>query len=181
MDSASLTVGKLYAFREKLQPGVPCLHVKLLAKVGRGGRVQVRFEDGPFHGLEEYIHTSSSLFRGVSGKRSSRTRSERSSRTRSGSSGSRRLPLPMAIRPESTRSRRSSSRPESPRHGYEATACPCPVTPSSDWPAAPASTVTKRSSTHSGSRTASGTSRPKAPRSSPERPGPAEPPRPKSC
>jgi hypothetical protein len=57
MDSASLTVGKLYAFREKRQPGVPLLKVKLLAKVGRGGKVQVRFEDGPFPGLEEYIHT----------------------------------------------------------------------------------------------------------------------------
>jgi ribosomal protein L35AE/L33A len=50
MDSASLTVGKLYAFREKRQPGVPFLKVKLLAKVGRGGKVQVRFEDGPFPG-----------------------------------------------------------------------------------------------------------------------------------
>jgi uncharacterized protein (UPF0335 family) len=57
MDSASLTVGKLYAFREKRQPGVPFLKVKLLAKVGRGGKVQVRFEDGPFPGLEEYVHT----------------------------------------------------------------------------------------------------------------------------
>jgi hypothetical protein len=36
---------------------VPLLRVKLLAKVGRGGKVQIRFEDGPFPGLEEYIHT----------------------------------------------------------------------------------------------------------------------------
>jgi hypothetical protein len=48
MDSASLTVGKFYAYREKRLPGVPFLKVKLLAKVGRGGRIQVRFEDGPF-------------------------------------------------------------------------------------------------------------------------------------
>ena len=30
------------------------LKVKLLAVVGRGGKVKIRFEDGPFPGLEEY-------------------------------------------------------------------------------------------------------------------------------
>src|SRR5262245_29907437 len=132
MDSASLTVGKLYAFREKRQPGVPFLKVKLLAKVGRGGRVQIRFEDGPFPGLEEYVHTKQLGVPWASGKHTSRMRLERIKKASAA----------YVDRPEARPSRRSSSRPESPRHGYQATACPCPVTPSSDWPAAPASTVT---------------------------------------
>jgi hypothetical protein len=35
------------------------LKVKLVAKVGRGGKVRIRFEDGPHPGLEEYIRTAS--------------------------------------------------------------------------------------------------------------------------
>jgi hypothetical protein len=32
--------------------------VKPLAKVGRGGKVKIRFDDGPHPGLEEYIRTA---------------------------------------------------------------------------------------------------------------------------
>ena len=31
--------------------------VKLLDKVGRKGKVKIRFEDGPHPGLEEYVST----------------------------------------------------------------------------------------------------------------------------
>jgi hypothetical protein len=57
MEAAQLTVGRSYAYREKRQPRQPILRVTLLALVGRGGRVQVRFEDGEFPGLVDYAHT----------------------------------------------------------------------------------------------------------------------------
>src|SRR5690242_10413831 len=57
MESALLDEGKLYGFREKRGRDIPLLKVKLLAKVGRGGRIQVRYEDGPHPGLEEYVHS----------------------------------------------------------------------------------------------------------------------------
>jgi hypothetical protein len=36
---------------------VPFAKVKLVAKIGRGGKVKIRFEDGLFPGLEEYVQT----------------------------------------------------------------------------------------------------------------------------
>ncbi len=57
MEQDSLVVGRHYAFRDKVTPGTPLLKVKLLDKVGRGGRVKIRFEDGPHPGLEEYART----------------------------------------------------------------------------------------------------------------------------
>jgi hypothetical protein len=57
VDSASLTEGKYYAFREKRAPGTPVIKVKLLAKVGRGGKIRIRYEEGSHPGLEEYVST----------------------------------------------------------------------------------------------------------------------------
>jgi hypothetical protein len=39
------------------------LKVKLLAKVGRGGKVKIRFEDSPHPGLEEYVRTANLVVR----------------------------------------------------------------------------------------------------------------------
>lgn len=52
-----MEIGRSYAYREKRVPDVPMLKVKLLDKVGRKGKVKVRFEDGPHPGLEEYVST----------------------------------------------------------------------------------------------------------------------------
>jgi hypothetical protein len=52
-----MEIGRSYAYREKRGPDVPMLKVKLLDKVGRKGKIKVRFEDGPHPGLEEYIET----------------------------------------------------------------------------------------------------------------------------
>jgi hypothetical protein len=52
-----LEIGRRYAYREKRGPEQPMLKVKLLDKVGRKGKVKVRFEDGPHPGLEEYVST----------------------------------------------------------------------------------------------------------------------------
>lgn len=52
-----MEVGRSYAYREKRGAGQPMLKVKLLDKVGRKGKLKVRFEDGPHPGLEEYIST----------------------------------------------------------------------------------------------------------------------------
>jgi hypothetical protein len=52
-----LEVGRFYAFREKRGRGQPMLKVKLVDKVGRKGKVKIRFEDGPHPGLEEYVST----------------------------------------------------------------------------------------------------------------------------
>lgn len=57
MESHLLVEGKLYGFREKRGRDIPLLKVKLLEKVGRGGRIKVRYEDGPHPGLEEYVHS----------------------------------------------------------------------------------------------------------------------------
>jgi hypothetical protein len=37
------------------------LKVKLIAKVGRGGKVKIRFEEGPHPGLEEYVRTANPI------------------------------------------------------------------------------------------------------------------------
>lgn len=57
MEGHLLEVGRRYAYREKRGPQQPMLKVKLLEKVGRKGKVKVRFEDGPHPGLEEYVST----------------------------------------------------------------------------------------------------------------------------
>ena len=53
----AMVIGRSYAYREKRCPDVPMHKVKLLDKVGRKGKIKVRFEDGPHPGLEEYIAT----------------------------------------------------------------------------------------------------------------------------
>jgi hypothetical protein len=57
MEGHLLEVGRFYAFREKRAPDEPMLKVKLLDKVGRKGKVKIRFEQGPHPGLEEYVTT----------------------------------------------------------------------------------------------------------------------------
>jgi hypothetical protein len=57
MDGTSLVEGRTYAFREKRVPGSELLEVKLIEKVGRGGKLKVRFHTGPHPGLEEYVST----------------------------------------------------------------------------------------------------------------------------
>jgi hypothetical protein len=52
-----MEIGRSYAFREKRMPGEPMLKVKLLEKVGRKGKLKIRFESGPHPGLEEYVST----------------------------------------------------------------------------------------------------------------------------
>jgi hypothetical protein len=52
-----MAIGRSYAYREKRGPDMPMLEVKLLDKVGRKGKIKVRFEDGPHPGLEEYVST----------------------------------------------------------------------------------------------------------------------------
>jgi hypothetical protein len=36
-----------YAYREKRGPRYPMLKIRLLDKVGRKGKIKIRFEDGP--------------------------------------------------------------------------------------------------------------------------------------
>jgi hypothetical protein len=55
MEGHQLEIGRAYAFREKRSTSSPFLKVKLLDKVGRKGKLKVRFEDGPHPGLEEYV------------------------------------------------------------------------------------------------------------------------------
>ncbi len=57
MEGHRLETGRTYAFREKRSTTSPLLKVKLLDKVGRKGKLKVRFEDGPHPGLEEYVGT----------------------------------------------------------------------------------------------------------------------------
>jgi hypothetical protein len=57
MQGHAMEIGRSYAYREKRGPDTPMLKVKLLDKVGRRGKIKVRFEDGPHPGLEEYIET----------------------------------------------------------------------------------------------------------------------------
>jgi hypothetical protein len=58
IEGAGLEVGRLYAHRENRRGKSEMVKVKLLAKVGRGGKVKIRFEEGPHPGLEEYIRTA---------------------------------------------------------------------------------------------------------------------------
>jgi hypothetical protein len=67
---AQLEVGRWYAYREKRGPRYPILTVRLLDKVGRKGKIKIRFEDGPHPGLEEYISTRQLVVRGDSGTQS---------------------------------------------------------------------------------------------------------------
>ncbi len=55
MESNALTIGRLYAYRAKRTTACPILKVKVVDKVGRDGKIKVRFEDGPHPGLEEYV------------------------------------------------------------------------------------------------------------------------------
>jgi hypothetical protein len=57
MEGHQLQIGRRYAYREKRGPCYPILKVKLLDKVGRKGKIKIRFEDGPHPGLEEYVST----------------------------------------------------------------------------------------------------------------------------
>jgi hypothetical protein len=57
MQGDAMEIGRSYAYREKRGAGQPMLKVKLVDKVGRKGKLKVRFEDGPHPGLEEYIAT----------------------------------------------------------------------------------------------------------------------------
>jgi hypothetical protein len=57
MESHHIQIGRRYAYREKRGPRYPMLKVRLLDKVGRKGKIKIRFEDGPHPGLEEYIST----------------------------------------------------------------------------------------------------------------------------
>ena len=50
-------IGRTYGFREKRSTSSPLLKVRLLDKVGRKGKLKVRFDDGPHPGLEEYVST----------------------------------------------------------------------------------------------------------------------------
>ena len=53
-----LEEGRFYAYRVNHRArGSELLKVKLLAKVGRGGKVKIRYENGPHPGLEEYVRT----------------------------------------------------------------------------------------------------------------------------
>jgi len=55
VESQALVIGRSYAYREKRSPDCPLLRVKLLDKVGRKGKLRIRFDDGPHPGLEEYV------------------------------------------------------------------------------------------------------------------------------
>ena len=70
MESHQLEIGRRYAFREKRGPRYPMLKVLLLDKVGRKGKIKIRFEDVPHPGLEEYVSTRQLVARGDSGTRS---------------------------------------------------------------------------------------------------------------
>jgi hypothetical protein len=54
-------IGRIYAFREKRSTSGPLLKVKLIDKVGRKGKLKVRFEAGEHPGLEEYVSTRQML------------------------------------------------------------------------------------------------------------------------
>lgn len=74
MQSEGLQIGRYNAYREKLSAGAPLLKVKLIEKVGRGGKVKIRFENGPHPGLEEYVRTRNLIV--PWGKRKSLVRDE---------------------------------------------------------------------------------------------------------
>ena len=58
MQGDQLEESRFYAYRANHRArGSELLKVKLIAKVGRGGKVKIRYEDGPHPGLEEYVRT----------------------------------------------------------------------------------------------------------------------------
>jgi hypothetical protein len=57
VESHQLEIGRWYAYGEKRGPRYPMLKIRLLDKVGRKGKIKIRFEDGPHPGLEEYVST----------------------------------------------------------------------------------------------------------------------------
>jgi hypothetical protein len=57
MNEPAIVTGRSYAYREKRLAGTPILRVKALSKLGRRGKLKVRFEDGPYPGLEDYAAT----------------------------------------------------------------------------------------------------------------------------
>src|SRR3954449_11849207 len=57
MQNHQLEIGRRYAYREKRAVRYSTLKVQLLDKVGRKGKIKIRFEDGPHPGLEEYVST----------------------------------------------------------------------------------------------------------------------------
>lgn len=46
MQGDELVIGRRYAYRERRTAASPLLKLKLLDKVGRKGKVKIRFEDG---------------------------------------------------------------------------------------------------------------------------------------
>jgi hypothetical protein len=58
-----MEIGRSYAYRETRGQHVPMIKVKLLDKVGRKGKIKIRFEDGAHPGLEEYISTRREISR----------------------------------------------------------------------------------------------------------------------
>ena len=75
-----MEMGRSYAYREKRGPDVPMLKVKLLDKVGRKGKIKVRFEDGPHPGLRSTSRLGRLSAAGASARPSSATSSERPTR-----------------------------------------------------------------------------------------------------
>lgn len=57
VERSALLEGRFYAYREKVSAGTPLLKVKLIEKVAGRPKVKIRFEDGPYPGLEEYVLT----------------------------------------------------------------------------------------------------------------------------
>jgi hypothetical protein len=57
VEGKRLVIGRSYAYRERRSTDSPLLKVKLLDKVGRKGKVKIRFDEGPHPGLEEYVNT----------------------------------------------------------------------------------------------------------------------------
>jgi hypothetical protein len=57
MEKQALVEGRFYAYRESGALGTPFLKIKLLEKVTGRPKVKVRFENGPYPGLEEYALT----------------------------------------------------------------------------------------------------------------------------
>lgn len=55
MESSALTEGRYYAYREKRTRGAPLVKVKLLSKLPQRRKVKIRYAEGPYPGLEEYV------------------------------------------------------------------------------------------------------------------------------
>jgi hypothetical protein len=112
MESAALEVGRLYAYRENPRAKSEMLKVKLIAKVGRGGKVKIRFEDGPHPGLEEYIRTANLIVNWVTAKRFSGTRNAHNAPT---STRSARGPTTQSSKRSAPSSSRRASRAPAPQ------------------------------------------------------------------